>query len=64
MHFRTAVVDRRHPPDFFGPEEVPDFEGEDAWFEAERQGRRWRILRRVDEHGAPWPADDTSGAGA
>jgi hypothetical protein len=54
LHFHTRGADRRHPPHFFGPDEVPEFEGDSAWFECERRGGRWRILRRVDESGAPW----------
>lgn len=40
---------------FFSPEQVPEFEGDTAWFEAERVPKKgWRIVRRVDELGRPY----------
>jgi len=44
----------RHPTKFWRPEEVPEFEGDRAWFEAQWvTGCGWRIQRRVDENGRP-----------
>jgi hypothetical protein len=45
LFFHTEGADRRHPPQFFQPHEVPEFEGVEAWFECEKRGGRWRILR-------------------
>jgi hypothetical protein len=40
---------------FFRPDQVPDFEGDSAWFEAERVPKvGWRVIRRVTEHGQPY----------
>ncbi|HLK24357.1 MAG TPA: hypothetical protein VKT30_06855 [Caulobacteraceae bacterium] len=50
LFFKTAGGDRRRLPKFFAPENVPDFEGEEAWFECERPaGGRWRAIRRICE---------------
>ena len=35
----------------FRPNELPDFEGEEAWFEMERVKGRWRIVRQVEPPG-------------
>lgn len=44
-------------PDFLDPEQVPDFEGDVAWFELERvRGkvwRTWKVLRQVKEPEKP-----------
>jgi hypothetical protein len=48
LFFRAMGGDRRHPPPFFGADDVPPFDGDMAWFMAERApGRAWRIVRRV-----------------
>lgn len=38
---------RRRPWKFFDPAEVPAFEGESAWFEIDRTGGTWTVLREV-----------------
>ncbi|MDB5481557.1 MAG: hypothetical protein JWO83_2610 [Caulobacteraceae bacterium] len=53
--FATRSTDRRHRPLFFDPDEVPDFDGEEASLLAERIKGGWRIVRRVQENGEPWP---------
>jgi hypothetical protein len=55
LYFATKSTDRRHPSLFFDPSEVPEFDGEEAWFLAERITGGWRIARRVQETGEPWP---------
>lgn len=55
VFFTSEGGGRRHPAKFWGPEDVPDFEGDEACFEAQwvtRQG--WRIVRRVHEDGRPY----------
>jgi hypothetical protein len=48
LFFRTAGGDRRHPAKFLRPEDVPEFDGEEAWFECERPPRcRWRAVRLI-----------------
>ncbi len=32
---------------FFRPDEVPAFDGEEAWFEMEKVKGRWRFIRQV-----------------
>lgn len=55
LFFTTDHIGRRRHSDFFRPSEVPEFEGESAWFEAEQVPKMgWRILRRVTEHGQPY----------
>ena len=55
LFFHAAGGDRRHPMPFFSPEEVPAFDGDIAWFLAERAPRRgWRIVRRVGPDGEPY----------
>jgi hypothetical protein len=50
LFFRADGGDRRHPAPFFRPHEVPEFEGESAWFEAERiPNGGWRIVRRLPD---------------
>ena len=48
IFFHTVSSSRSRPQIFFEPQDVPAFDGESAWFECERKGGRWRILRRVD----------------
>jgi hypothetical protein len=33
---------------FFSPDQVPDFEGEEAWFEIEKDRGRYRFIRQVE----------------
>jgi hypothetical protein len=47
IFFHTQSSSRSRPQTFFGPQDVPEFEGDSAWFECERKGGRWHILRRV-----------------
>lgn len=55
LFFTTDFIGRKGRPDFFRPHQVPEFEGEEAWFEAERVPKLgWRILRRVTEQGPPY----------
>jgi hypothetical protein len=42
---------RRRPWKFFDPDQVPDFEGESAWFEVDRTRGAWTILRQVPPPG-------------
>lgn len=52
LFFRSEGGSRSHPAIFFRPEHVPEFEGDSAWFEAERLPKLgWRIVRRVNEYG-------------
>lgn len=60
LFFHTKCTDRRHPSLFFDPQDVPEFEGDSAWFKAEWRDKRWRVMRRVDELGRPWPPDNAS----
>lgn len=50
LHFRIEGTSR---PEFLPVSAVPEFEGDQAWFELERvRGRpwlTWKVLRRVDE---------------
>jgi len=63
LFFTTAHIGRRRHSDFFSPSQVPEFEGESAWFEAEQVPKLgWRILRRVTEHGQAYEAETTDGA--
>ena len=52
-YFYTAATERHRRALFFRPHEVPEFEGDSAWFEARRHDGQWRIVRRVDELEAP-----------
>ncbi len=55
LFFRAMGGDRRHPMPFFNPHEVPPFDGDLAWFLAERApGRGWRIVRRALSNGEPY----------
>jgi hypothetical protein len=55
LFFRADGGDRRRPAPFFQPNEVPEFDGESAWFEAERvpKGGGWRIVRRLPDDAIP-----------
>lgn len=54
LHFTMPAKTqrRRCPLEFLEPANVPEFEGEQAWFELERVSARpwayWRAVRRVD----------------
>lgn len=55
LFFQTEGGGRRRPPAFFRPGEVPEFEGESAWFEIEKlRGGRRRVVRRVHPDGRPF----------
>jgi hypothetical protein len=54
LYFHTQAVSRRRLANFFSPDSVPEFDGEDAWFEAEQRGRLWRIVRRIHPDGRPF----------
>ncbi len=57
LFFRALGGDRRHPAPFFRAEEVPAFDGEIAWFLAERAPwRGWRIVRRIHPDGRSYEA--------
>jgi hypothetical protein len=47
LHFHTEGLGRRSRPLFFKPEEVPEFEGETAVFEAVRRPGGWRLVRQI-----------------
>lgn len=49
LHFCVQPGSRSRPWRWFAPDEVPEFEGDEAWFECERDGRRWKVLRRLDQ---------------
>ena len=49
LYFVSEGGDRRHPPHFFQPDEVPEFEGESALFECVWRDGRWRVAHRIDE---------------
>jgi hypothetical protein len=64
LFFTTEFIGRKGHADFFRPHQVPAFEGESAWFEAERAPKvGWRILRRVTEQGEPCEDDPPRGDG-
>lgn len=46
--FVIRSSDRRKPSKFFRPGDVPEFDGESAWFEIDRSCGRWTFLRQVD----------------
>jgi len=48
LFFVTEGGDRRHPDRFFSPDQVPEFEGESAWFEVDKHRGRWTFLRQID----------------
>lgn len=54
LFFSTAGASRKNRAKFLRPENVPEFEGESAFFVCER-GRDgvWRAVRRVDWLGRP-----------
>lgn len=52
LFFSVDGGSRRHQAPIFRPHEVPEFEGDTAWFEAEgTKARGYRITRRVHENG-------------
>lgn len=57
LYFMIPSSDRRKPPAFLDPEDVPAFEGEAAWFEVAQVRRgpwlKWRAVRRVEEPAPP-----------
>lgn len=52
IYFMLPSSDRRKPPAFVEPEDVPAFDGDAAWFELERVKRgpwlKWRAIRKLD----------------
>ena len=50
LFFKTEGGDRKHLPKFLHAGDVPEFEGEEAWFECERPPKgRWRAVRRIPD---------------
>jgi len=47
LFFMTAGGDRRHRPTFFLPDQVPDFEGEEAVFEVDKHRGVWTFVRQA-----------------
>lgn len=47
LYFLIRTGTRRQPTTFFSPEEVPEFDGEEAWFEIDRRRRPWKFIRQV-----------------
>jgi hypothetical protein len=62
LHFKADGQTRRQRYLFFAPDAVPEFDGEEAWFLAERRpGSGWRIVRRSNPDGTSYdgaPAGD------
>ena len=55
LFFTTEPIGKPGRKVFFQPDQVPEFEGDTAWFEAERVPKLgWRIVRRVTENGQPY----------
>jgi hypothetical protein len=55
LFFKADGHARRRPYLFFGCEAVPDFDGEEAWFRAERAPKGdWRVVQRVNADGTPY----------
>lgn len=52
LHFMIPTSDRRHPSEFLSCDQVPDFDGDEAWFELEKIHAKpwafWKVLRRVE----------------
>lgn len=49
MHFVSASGKRKPPFQFWQPASVPDFDGDEACFEANYvRGQGWRIVRQVE----------------
>jgi hypothetical protein len=52
LYFIIPSGDRRHPPKFIQPDDIPDPQNGPGWFECERVRRGpwlgWRALRRVE----------------
>ncbi len=54
LYFKAPGQTRRQPLMFFQPRAVPEFEGDEAWFLAERPpGCAWRVDLRVNADGSP-----------
>jgi hypothetical protein len=53
LHFMIRGADRQHPPEFLSKEDVPEFEGKEAWFEMRRVRKGpwmgWEIVQQVDK---------------
>jgi len=53
LFFMTGTPDRKSPPDFLAPEQVPEPEKGGGWFECRRARigpwMSWIVLRRVEE---------------
>ncbi len=47
LSFSAFLGSRSRGHLFFKPHEVPEFEGEEAWFEVERVNGCWRVVRQV-----------------
>jgi len=55
LFFASQGGDRKHPPTFFEPDEIPPFEGERASFLAEWvRPKDWAIVRRVADDGTQY----------
>lgn len=52
IYFMLPSSDRRKPPAFVEPADVPPFDGDAAWFELERVKSgpwlKWRAIRKLD----------------
>ena len=61
IFFMTGKPDRKCPPDFLRPEQVPEPEKGDGWFECRRTRigpwMSWTVLRRVEEPQAGGPQE-------
>ena len=61
LHCKADGQTRRQRYLFFRPAAVPEFDGDEAWFLAERlPGSGWRIVRRSNPDGTPY-ADPLAG---
>jgi hypothetical protein len=55
LFFTTAGGCRKHPAKFLRPENVPDFEGDRAFFFCERgKDGVWRAVERTDQLRRPY----------
>jgi hypothetical protein len=55
LFFTAPGLKRRRLHMFFGPDAVPEFGGEEAWFQAEQVPKNgWRIVQRVNPDGTPY----------
>jgi hypothetical protein len=48
LYFSVLLGSRSRGHKFFEPHEVPDFEGDIAWFEIDRSKGQWRFVRQVE----------------